>query len=325
MPQHNPPDSRRCHCPAARPTRPAEGSAGDRRDRGLGPSGVRRSGRGPGLRLRRDRARGRRDAPCRRRTSRRHSAALGRSDRRRRAGFRSAKSRVRRRSRSSSATTTTMSPFSARWLERTAACSASITNTPFEELMFPALKERQSSKDVNFDDDDRGTRRYRDGGAWRLHRRDQRATGGWPWCRDSTYNRRITALTPNEARRPGCGRRAAQDQGRSGRREAHRHDQQLRRRHDAVGHVSDGRGEFQQLLSGRSCPSGQGPRRRSGRELQALRRSGRCGRPGASFTTASISAKEPNEPNRFGWIVEIDPLDRAAAPGEAHGARPVQA
>ena len=88
----------------------------------------------------------------------------------------------------------------------------------------------------------------------------------------------------------------------------------------AVGHLADLRGELQRLFRRRAAePSAPKPR---------YKRYGIAGRGlwlGAQFDDRFDLAKEPNEPNRFGWVVEIDPYDPASHADEAHRARPLQA
>ena len=51
-----------------------------------------------------------------------------------------------------------------------------------------------------------------------------------------------------------------------------------------------------------------------GRQLQAARRSGRRLSTGANFYDRFDVSKEPNEPNRFGWMVEVDSIDPTSTP-----------
>ena len=111
-----------------------------------------------------------------------------------------------------------------------------------EELMFPpgALRRRHHPPD-------------RDGLAWDVGRRDpawrrQRRRLAAGRAATPTYNRRITASTPfarhraGRRRRRGCGPPPTRPGARA------RHAQQLRRRHDAVGHRALRRGELQPVL-----------------------------------------------------------------------------
>ena len=91
--------------------------------------------------------------------------------------------------------------------------------------------------------------------------------------------------------RPGRRPRAHADHGRSDRPPRARHAQQLRRRHDAVGHVAHLRGELPRLFLG------QARRRPSrGAQLQALWRARQLAMPGASSTTASTSPRSRTRP-----------------------------
>ena len=73
---------------------------------------------------------------------------------------------------------------------------------------------------------------------------------------DSPYNRRITGTTPMRDDRSGGRQRPAEDERRPDRHAGARHAQQLRRRHDPVGHGADRRGELPAVLRqpGRACP-----------------------------------------------------------------------
>ena len=87
---------------------------------------------------------------------------------------------------------------------------------------------------------------------------------------------------------------------------------------DALGHVLISEENFNGYFGGGSRGHA------GGRQLQALRHPPRRATTMARIVDRFDLAKEPNEPNRFGWMVENDPYD-ATSPGEADGARPLQA
>jgi secreted PhoX family phosphatase len=106
----------------------------------------------------------------------------------------------------------------------------------------------------------------------------------------------------------GPGRRPPADahRGRPGGPHGAGHAEQLRQRQDALGHLPVGRGELGLLLRGRRQPH----RRPAPLGPAQGTASYRWGEHDERFD----ARKHPNEFHRFGWVVEIDPMDPTSTP-----------
>jgi secreted PhoX family phosphatase len=178
-----------------------------------------------------------------------------------------------------------------------------------EELMFPGLK-RQDVKGVmfaNMTKDLVDIEMAAHGGAVIEVRRDN---GKWRLVDNSKYGRRIDATTPMDITGPAAGdprmRTTADPTGRR-----------------ALGMINNCAGGVTPWGTWLTCEenvhgyfNGRLPERH--REARNHSRLGvptvAGGYAWGTFHDRFNLAKEPNEPNRFGWVVEIDPFDPASTP-----------
>lgn len=114
------------------------------------------------------------------------------------------------------------------------------------------------------------------------------------------------------ADRPGRRRCIAAYQGRPHRHACTGHLQQLRQWIYAVGHLPHLRRKLQQLLWHNGGAGSAQPRAKALRHCcQAKHIQWEAHEPRFDYV------KEPNESNRFGWIVEIDPFNPTSTPKNA--------
>ena len=132
---------------------------------------------------------------------------------------------------------------------------------------------------------------------------------GWRLVQDSAYNRRITARTAMRASGPAAGSPRMRT----------RADPSGRLIHGTLSNCAGGTTPWHTVLTAEENVqlyfSGDAAK---GAEAAARRRYNVTGRGyypdwGRFFERFNLDA-EPNEPNRFGWIVEIDPYDPGSTP-----------
>ena len=152
--------------------------------------------------------------------------------------------------------------------------------------------------------------------------RSRRRATSWRVVEDSRYNRRISANAPMRISGPGGGAPAHADAAptRSGTRVV-RHVQQLRRRHDAVGHDAHGGREHPELLRRR-----RRARARRRRRASATASPARAATPtGAATSIASTSTRSRTSRTASAGSSRSIPTIRSPHLGQAHRARPLRA
>ncbi|HTG38665.1 PhoX family protein [Sphingomonas sp.] len=157
-------------------------------------------------------------------------------------------------------------------------------------------------------------------------------TGGWAYVQNSDFNRRVTPNTPTEMRGPARGNALLVT--------AYSPDATVGR--GTINNCANGATPWATLLTCEENWAGYFRRpteadnpRRSAKEVTALTRYGVRSTNGnyawasvtpsdasstvfrkwdAQATGSSAATDYRNEPNQYGWVVEIDPFDRARAP-----------
>jgi len=174
-----------------------------------------------------------------------------------------------------------------------------------EELMFPGIGDPQQKKGFSKLTKELAAVEMAAHGGAVIEIRKQ--GGKWQVVKDSKYGRRITASTPMEIAGPAAG-----------------HDRMKTKADPAgrkvLGMVNNCAGGVTPWGTWLTCEENFNNYFMGERDMHAdAEKLKRYGAPGNQYNWAKYDArfdinKEPNEINRFGWVVEIDPFDPGATP-----------